>query len=87
MTSGKIRQEAKAEVTITFATPADALEWLDEARAKGALQHDAALFQKDGLDFTTAPGANQFIVRRDTDRPREMRVERQVHTTVTKGGD
>lgn len=68
-----VNNNRRASVTITFDTPAGALGWFEQAQQRGLLQHEAALFIKDGLDDVVGsngvPGANEFIVRRESDRP------------------
>lgn len=78
----KVRNDRRASITITFDSPTGALGWFEKAQDAGLLQHEAALFQKDGLDDlvgdTGVPGGNDFIVRRYSDRP-NGRIKRSDH--------
>lgn len=68
-----MHHQRKANVTITFHTPADALDWFERCQAAGLIGSEAALVQPDGLDelvgSSGVPGANRFLVRRADDRP------------------
>lgn len=68
-----IQQRRKANVTITFETPAAAVEWFNAAQAAGLVSDEAALVRPDGLDDLVGdkgvPGVNRFLVRRAADRP------------------
>lgn len=67
------RNDRKASITITFPSPVAAAKWFRDAQDFGLLQTEAAIVQKDGLDEMVGthgvPGANEFIVRRASDRP------------------
>ena len=86
--SKSIQQDRKASITITFATPASALEWFEEARELGLLQEEAALFEKDQLDETVSAGAppssNEFIVRKAGSRAYQVTAETVITTQVVK---
>ena len=72
----KIRKDRQASITIKFASPADALNWVNQAQEKGLLQMDAGVFPRDQLDETVGesgvPGSNRFVVRRQRSRANEI---------------
>lgn len=71
----KPRNDRKASITMAFDSPLAALSWFKRAKLSGLVPDEAALYQMDGLDKqvsqTGVPGANEFIVRREGDRPGE----------------